>query len=320
MNKIIDYESLFTYISLILAFAIFIVLMYGCIADHYGGSSIIERFSTTEPEHAEISSITVDPDTKAILTITLGAKKGKYYKDKPPTITIDKPDVANSTQAEATAKLKDTSIAGTAPELYEIDSITITTGKGGTKYETTDVNKIKFESIETYKTANSPSESNIEPIRANINTFTVKSDTKGIETITLTSRGKYFAGKPPLITIGAPEDNTGTVAKADVKLKTTPIVANGKFYEIESIDITVPGGKYVVADDLDKIVLETIAEYESRVNPIITLNAEQKTTIKGLIDNCSALSNKQPYISKIDGNNLKKIDVEDIIKEVSPNT
>ena len=146
MNKFIDYESFFTSISLILAFAIFIVLMYGCMADNYSGSSgsVIERFSTTEPVHAEIASITVDTTTKAITGITLGANKGKYYKDRPPTITIPKPTVADSTQAEATAILKTAAIAGTTPSLYEIERIQITAGKAGTKYETTDSSKITF--------------------------------------------------------------------------------------------------------------------------------------------------------------------------------
>jgi len=128
MNKFIDYESFFTYISLILAFAIFVVLMYGCIAENYSsskGDSIIERFSTTEPVHAEIASITVN-DAGAITGITLGANKGKYYKDRPPTITIAAPMTANSTQAEATAILSTTAISGTTPPLYEIASITRT--------------------------------------------------------------------------------------------------------------------------------------------------------------------------------------------------
>jgi len=55
MNKSIDYESLFTYISLLLAFAIFIILMYGCLSNNY---SNIENFTTTptQPENAEIIS------------------------------------------------------------------------------------------------------------------------------------------------------------------------------------------------------------------------------------------------------------------------
>jgi hypothetical protein len=153
MNKYIDYESFFTYISLILAFAIFIVLMYGCIAENYSdggkGGSIIERFSTTEPVHAEIASITVN-STGAITGIALGTNKGKYYKDRPPTITIAAPTTANSTQAEATAILSTTAITGTTPPLYEIASIQITSGKGGTNYEVADKSKVTFESIAAY--------------------------------------------------------------------------------------------------------------------------------------------------------------------------
>ncbi len=36
------------------------------------------------------------------------------------------------------------------------------------------------------------------------------------------------------------------------------------------------GKKYVAADDVSKIVLESIDDYEARVNPVITLTAEQK--------------------------------------------
>jgi hypothetical protein len=317
MNKFIDYESFFTYISLILAFAIFIVLMYGCMADNYSGSknSIIERFSTTEPVHAEIASITVN-NTGAITGITLGTNKGKYYAGTPPKITIAAPTVANSTQAEATAILSTTPITGTTPPLYEIASIQITTGKAGTNYVVADKSKVTFESIAAYKSAYSAVET--EPVAAVINNMVVKSDeNKGIESITLTSKGKYYENAPPKITIGAPEDNTGTVATAEVKLKTTPIVANGKLYEIDTINIKEAGKKYVAAADVSKIVLESIDDYKERVNPIITLTAEQKTNIVDLIGKCNTLTNKQSYITKINNNVLKKIDVDTIIKEVS---
>jgi hypothetical protein len=323
MNKFIDYESFFTYISLILAFAIFIVLMYGCIAENYSGSSsgsskgggIIERFSTTEPVHAEIASITVN-STGAITGIALGTNKGKYYAGTPPKITIAAPTAANSTQAEATAILSTTAITGTTPPLYEIDRIQITSGKGGTNYVVADKSKVTFEPIAAYKSAYSTVET--EPVAAVINNMVVKSDeNKGIESITLTSKGKYYENSPPKITIGAPQDNTGTAATAEVKLKTTPIVANGKLYEINNIDIKDGGKKYVAADDVSKIVLESIDDYEARVNPVITLTAEQKTNIVDLIGKCNTLTNKQSYITKINNNVLKKIDVDAIIKEVS---
>jgi hypothetical protein len=315
MNKFIDYESFFTYISLILAFAIFIVLMYGCIANNYSDSTI-EGFSTTSPEHAEIASITVDATTKAITAITLGAKKGKYYKDRPPRITIPKPTVADSTQAEATAVLSATPIAGTTPPLYEIASISIVAGKGGSKYETADSSKITFEPLAAYISSNTVVDT--EPVTAVINNMVVKNDeNKGIESITLTSKGKYYINSPPLITIGAPKDSTGTKATAEVKLKTTPITANGKLYEIDTITIKEAGKKYVATDDVSKIVLESIDEYKARVNPSITLTAEQKTNIVDLINKCNALTNKQAYIEKINSNTLKKTDIDSIIKEVS---
>ena len=320
MNKFIDYESFFTYISLILAFAIFIVLMYGCMADNYSGgggkgSGIIERFSTTEPVHAEIASITVN-DAGAITGIVLGTNKGKYYAGTPPKITIAAPTAANSTQAEATAILSTTAITGTTPPLYEIASIQITAGKGGTNYVVADKSKVTFEPIATYKSAYSAVET--DPVAAVINNMVVKSDeNKGIESITLTSKGKYYENAPPKITIGAPEDNTGTAAIAEVKLKTTPIVANGKLYEINNIDIKDAGKKYVATSDVSKIVLESIDDYKARVNPIITLTAEQKTNIVDLIGKCNTLTNKQSYITKINNNVLKKFDVEAIIKEVS---
>ena len=318
MNKFIDYESFFTYISLILAFAIFIVLMYGCIADNYSGGSIIERFSTTEPAHAVITSITVDPTTKAITGITLGANKGKYYKDRPPTITIPKPTVADSTQAEATAILKTTPIDGTTPPFYEIERIQITPGKAGTKYETADSSKITFGPIiADYKAAAAAAAANTatEPVSAVIANITVDSTTKGIKEITLgANKGKYYKDKPPLITIGAPTDTTGTAATAEVKLKTTPI-AGAELYEIDTITITNAGKNYVVSDS-SKISLEPIDVYVARVNPIITLTDEQKNNIKDLINKCTALKNKAPYLTKIDTQTLRKTDVDAIIKEV----
>jgi len=316
MNKFIDYESFFTYISLILAFAIFIVLMYGCIADNYSGGSIIERFSTTEPVHAVISSITVDPTTKAITGITLGPNKGKYYKDRPPTITIPKPTVADSTQAEATAILKTTPIDGTTPAFYEIERIQITPGKAGTKYETADSSKITFgPSIAEYKAAAAAANTATEPVSAVIANITVDSTTKGIKEITLgANKGKYYKEKPPLITIGAPTDTTGTAATAEVKLKTTPI-AGAELYEIDTITITNAGKNYVVSDS-SKISLEPIDVYIARVNPVITLTDEQKNSIKDLIDKCTALKNKTPYKNKIDTQTLRKTDVDAIIKEV----
>jgi hypothetical protein len=317
MNKFIDYESFFTYISLILAFSIFIVLMYGCIADNHSDHSIIERFSTTEPVHAVIASITVDPTTKAITGITLGANKGKYYKDRPPTITIPKPTAADSTQAEATAILKTTPIDGTTPQFYEIERIQITPGKAGTKYETADSSKITFgPSIAEYKAASAASAASVtEPVSAVIANITVDSTTKGIKEITLgANKGKYYKDKPPLITIGAPTDTTGTAATAEVKLKTAPITGLD-LYEIDTITITNAGKNYVVSDS-SKMILEPIDIYIARVNPVITLTTEQKDNIVALINKCTALKNKAPYVNKINTQTLRKTDVDAIIKEV----
>ena len=331
MNKSIDYESLFTYISLILAFAIFIILMYGCLSNNY---SKIENFTTTpsQPENAEILSMAVNA-TGGITSITLKAdKKGKYYKDKPPLITIAIPTATGSIQATATAVLNSAVIAETTPELCEIASITI--GTAGSNYATTDITKITFETIEAYKirhpvapattaatdtpatTAATTTVVDTEPVIAEIANITVNS-MGGITSINLnsTAKGKYYKNEPPLITIMSPADTTGKQAKAVAKLKTTTIT-NTLLYEIDIIDITEAGEKYVVGDS-NKISIETIADYKLRTNPIITLTDDQKQNITTLINGCSALNNKQSYVTKITSNNLRKQDVDSIITEVS---
>ena len=331
MNKSIDYESLFTYISLILAFAIFIILMYGCLSNNY---SKIENFTTTpsQPENAEILSMAVNA-TGGITSITLKAdKKGKYYKDKPPLITIAIPTTTGSIQATATVVLNSAVIAETTPELCEIASITI--GTAGSNYATTDITKITFETIEAYKirhpvapattaatdtpatTAATTTVVDTEPVIAEIANITVNS-MGGITSINLnsTAKGKYYKNEPPLITIMSPADTTGKQAKAVAKLKTTTIT-NTLLYEIDIIDITEAGEKYVVGDS-NKISIETIADYKLRTNPIITLTDDQKQNITTLINGCSALNNKQSYVTKITSNNLRKQDVDSIITEVS---
>jgi hypothetical protein len=331
MNKSIDYESLFTYISLILAFAIFIILMYGCLSNNY---SKIENFTTTpsQPENAEILSMAVNA-TGGITSITLKAdKKGKYYKDKPPLITIAIPTATGSIQATATVVLNSAVIAETTPELCEIASITI--GTAGSNYATTDITKITFETIEAYKirhpvapattaatdtpatTTATTTVVDTEPVIAEIANITVNS-MGGITSINLnsTAKGKYYKNEPPLITIMSPADTTGKQAKAVAKLKTTTIT-NTLLYEIDIIDITEAGEKYVVGDS-NKISIETIADYKLRTNPIITLTDDQKQNITTLINGCSALNNKQSYVTKITSNNLRKQDVDSIITEVS---
>ncbi len=139
----------------------------------------------------------------------------------------------------------------------------------------------------------------------------------GITSINLnsTAKGKYYKNEPPLITIMSPADTTGKQAKAVAKLKTTTIT-NTLLYEIDIIDITEAGEKYVVGDS-NKISIETIADYKLRTNPIITLTDDQKQNITTLINGCSALNNKQSYVTKITSNNLRKQDVDSIITEVS---
>ena len=100
-------------------------------------------FYTRYEIDAEIESITVN-DVGAITGIALGTNKGKYYADTSPKITIEAPTAANSTQAEARAILSTTPIAGTMPPLYEIASIEITSGKGGTNYVVADKSKVKI--------------------------------------------------------------------------------------------------------------------------------------------------------------------------------
>jgi hypothetical protein len=100
-------------------------------------------FYTRYEIDAEIASITVN-DVGAITGIALGTNKGKYYADTSPKITIEAPTAANSTQAEARAILSTTPIAGTMPPLYEIASIEITSGKGGTNYVVADKSKVKI--------------------------------------------------------------------------------------------------------------------------------------------------------------------------------
>jgi hypothetical protein len=320
--------------------------MYGCLSNNY---SKIENFTTTpsQPENAEILSMAVNA-TGGITSITLKAdKKGKYYKDKPPLITIAIPTATGSIQATATVVLNSAVIAETTPELCEIASITI--GTAGSNY-TTDITKITFETIEAYKirhpitpaattatdtpattvattatttaatttatTAATTTVVDTEPVIAEIANITVNS-MGGITSINLnsTAKGKYYKNEPPLITIMSPADTTGKQAKAVAKLKTTTIT-NTLLYEIDIIDITEAGEKYVVGDS-NKISIETIADYKLRTNPIITLTDDQKQNITTLINGCSALNNKQSYVTKITSNNLRKQDVDSIITEVS---
>jgi hypothetical protein len=64
------------------------------------------------------------------------------------------------------------------------------------------------------------------------------------------------------------------------------------------------------------MILEPIDIYIARVNPVITLTTEQKDNIVALINKCTALKNKAPYVNKINTQTLRKTDVDAIIKEV----
>ena len=109
-----------------------------------------------------------------------------------------------------------------------------------------------------------------EPVIAEIEKITVNS-TGGITSIDLNSmaKGKYYKNEPPLITIMSPTDTTGEQAKAVAKLNKSTIT-NTFLYEIDTIDITEEGKKYVVADS-NKIRIETIADYKLRTNSNKTL-------------------------------------------------
>jgi hypothetical protein len=88
-------------------------------------------------DRAQIRDIIVDGAGK-ISQINLGSK-GRYLSA--PRIIISKPSESGSIKAEAKAELK--LIAGTTPQLYEIDRIIIITG--GSKYKPVDNKLIKIE-------------------------------------------------------------------------------------------------------------------------------------------------------------------------------
>jgi hypothetical protein len=149
MDKMFDYESLFAYMSLIFAIAIFIILLYGCLSSTY--NKTIENFTESntlvqeEPVAAVVKDLEVN-ETEGITKINL-ENKGKYFFNTPPKITFTAPD--GGTIPEATVELEDAPVAGT--NLYEIKEIAIKSDKRGTKYKTTDKARIVIPTNEVYK-------------------------------------------------------------------------------------------------------------------------------------------------------------------------
>jgi len=150
MDKMFDYESLFTYMSLIFAIAIFILVLYGCLSRTYNNENgNIEKFTENaieEPVIATIRDIEVD-ETGGITKINID-NGGKYYYLTPPRITFKAP--ADGTIAEAEIRLGTTPVSGSV--LYPISEIVIKADKKGNKYRTTDKDLIVLESISDYKT------------------------------------------------------------------------------------------------------------------------------------------------------------------------
>ena len=148
MDKMFDYESLFTYMSLIFAIAIFILVLYGCLSRTYSGNGNIEKFTENaieEPVNLTIKDIEVD-ETGGITKINI-ENGGKYYYLTPPSITFRAP--SDGTIAEADVNLSDTPVAGSV--LYAVTEIRIKADKKGNKYKTTDKDLIVAQPISDYK-------------------------------------------------------------------------------------------------------------------------------------------------------------------------
>ena len=148
MDKMFDYESLFTYMSLIFAIAIFILVLYGCLSRTYNGNGNIEKFTENaieEPVNLTIKDIEVD-ETGGITKINI-ENGGKYYYLTPPSITFRAP--SDGTIAEADVNLSDTPVAGSV--LYAVTEIRIKADKKGNKYKTTDKDLIVAQPISDYK-------------------------------------------------------------------------------------------------------------------------------------------------------------------------
>ena len=137
-----DYESLFTYSSLIFAFAIFITLLYQILFKNNN----IENFTSVKlvsPVSAVVESIEVD-DSGGITEVKLKSM-GKYYNKTPPKIKFTKPN--GGSEATGTIKLKTRSMQG-SEYLYDIDTITIT--QKGSEYKNEDKALVVIENITEY--------------------------------------------------------------------------------------------------------------------------------------------------------------------------
>jgi hypothetical protein len=142
MDKMFDYESLFTYSSLIFAFAIFITLLYQILFKNNN----IENFTSVKlvsPVSAVVESIEVD-DSGGITEVKLKSM-GKYYNKTPPKIKFTKPN--GGSEATGNIKLKTRSMQG-SEYLYDIDTITIT--QKGSEYKNEDKALVVIENITEY--------------------------------------------------------------------------------------------------------------------------------------------------------------------------
>ena len=143
-----DYESLFTYSSLIFAFAIFIILLYQLIYGYYNNIENFTSAKLSSPVSAVVESIEVD-DSGGITEVKLKSNSmGKYYNRTPPKVKFTKPNGPNGgSEATGTIKLKTRSIRGTE-YLYDIDTITIT--QKGSGYRIEDKALVVIENITEY--------------------------------------------------------------------------------------------------------------------------------------------------------------------------
>jgi len=147
-------------------------------------------------------------------------------------------------------------------------------------------------------------------------------NTGGITKINIENHGKYYYKTPPRITFKAPSD--GSIAEAQINLSETPVTGTD-LYPITEIVIKPEkkGNKYRKTDK-NLIVIETIDDYKvnaDKQNPKMILTNAQKTTIIGLIDGCTSLSQtfKDKYKSIINKDMLRQHDVTDMISSLEPN-
>ena len=187
MDKMFDYESLFTYMSLIFAIAIFIIVLYGCLSITYNENVNIEKFTENAIEDtlvmATIKDIEVD-NTGGITKINI-ENRGKYYYKTPPRITFKAP--SDGTIAEAEISLSTTPVTGT--DLYPITEIVIKPDKKGNKYRTTDKNLIEIETIDDYKV--NADKQNPKMILTNAQKTTIIGLIDGCTSLSQTFKDKY---------------------------------------------------------------------------------------------------------------------------------